>query len=59
MLLHHNLLLIHSFILETYVAPLQDTQRRSQPVTAKEERLQGNVKFGRMGHQQGMQIIPC
>jgi len=30
---------------------------------AKEERLERNVKFGRMGHQQGMQlngeIIPC
>jgi len=30
---------------------------------AKEERLEGNVKFGRAGHQQGTQlngeIIPC
>src|SRR6218665_3122496 len=34
------------------------------PVTAKEEGLEGDVKFGKVGHQQGTQllngeIIPC
>src|SRR6218665_1839562 len=57
---HHSF--IYSFILGTYIAPLQDTttQRRSQPshgpVTAKEEGLEGDVKFGRGGHQQGTQL---
>ena len=60
--------IIHSFILETYIAPLQETttQRgsyRYSPVTDKEEGLQKEVKFGRVGHQKGPQlkrkIIPC
>src|SRR6218665_1069936 len=56
---------IHSFILETYIAPLQETttQRRSQPSHGQKEGLQRDVKFGRVGHQQGTQlrveIIPC
>ena len=57
----------HSFILETYIAPLQETttQRGSQPMQSrtKKEGLQRDVKFGRVGHQQGTQlkgeIIPC
>src|SRR6218665_831202 len=51
---------IHSFNLETYIAPLQDTttQRRShpRPVTAKEEGLKGDAKFGRVDHQQRTQL---
>src|SRR6218665_322254 len=41
---------LHSFILETYIAPPQDTttQRRSQP--SHDQRLEGDVKFGRGGH---------
>src|SRR6218665_503092 len=41
--------LIHSFILETYIAPLQETttQRRSQPSHGQKEGLQRDVKFGR------------
>jgi len=39
------------------------TQRRSQPGTDKEEGLQRDVKFGRVGHQKEPQlkgqIIPC
>src|SRR6218665_1323650 len=44
---------IHSFILKTSIAPLQDTtsllllRGAHSPVTAKEERVEGNVKFGR------------
>src|SRR6218665_3149754 len=55
----------HAFILETYIAPLQTLQLRGvpSPVTAKEARLEGNVKFGRAGHKQGTQlngeIMPC
>src|SRR6218665_940823 len=56
---------LHSFILEIYIAPLQETttQRRSQPSHGQKEGLQIDVKFGRVGHQQGTQlkgeIIPC
>src|SRR6218665_883984 len=53
--------IIHSFILETYIAPLQDTYysealpAQSRPKN-KEHGLKGDVKFGRGGHQQGMQL---
>src|SRR6218665_2692660 len=38
---------IHSFILEIYIAPLQETipQRRFQPVTDKEEGFEGDVQY--------------
>lgn len=40
----------YSFIYSTYIAPLQrtSTQRRSQ---SREERFEGDVKFGRAGQQ--------
>jgi len=46
------------FILETYIAPLQTLLLRGapSPVTAKGEGLEGDVKFGRGGHQQGTQL---
>src|SRR6218665_2032543 len=49
---------LHSFILEIYIAPLQETttQRRSQPSHGQKEGLQRDVKFGRVGHQQGTQL---
>ena len=48
----------YTFILETYIAPLQTLLLRGapSPVTAKGEGLEGDVKFGRGGHQQGTQL---
>ena len=47
----YSLNFIHSFILETYIAPLQDTttQRRSQPSHGQRRSLEGVEKFGRGG----------
>jgi len=52
-------------ILDTYIAPLPDTttQGRSQASHGNTEGLQGDVKFGRANHHQGMplngELIPC
>src|SRR6218665_178368 len=57
---------VHSFIHsgDLYSASSRLLLRGApSPVTAKEERLEGNIKFGRAGHQQRTQlnreIIPC
>src|SRR6218665_703103 len=49
---------IHSFFLETYIAPLQTLLLRGAPsqVTAKKEGLQGDVKFGGARYHQGTQL---